>query len=127
MWCSNIFKIDTTKTTCNASNGIDKVIRVFCIDFYIKHIDVGKTFKQHGLALHDGFASQWASIAKTKHSRAIGDHGYQVTLTGVAIGIFRVIPDFQHRYSDSWSISQGKVFRCGSGLGNLNCQFPRSG
>ena len=60
-----IFKIYTAESGRNSLYNIDKLFRVFFIDFNIKAVESGKNLKQQGFTFHHGLTGFGTYITKT--------------------------------------------------------------
>ena len=78
----NVFKIDTTKSGFQAGNNIHQFIHIGLVYLNIKHINIGKLFKQYRLALHHRFRRQRAYITQPQNRSAIGYYRDKVTSGG---------------------------------------------
>ncbi len=93
-----------------------EAVDVQLVHLDVEHVDVGKALEQHALALHHGLAGEGADVAQAQHGGAIGDHGHQVALGGVLVGIFRILLDFQAGLRHARRVGIGQVPRGGTGL-----------
>ena len=88
---------------------VDDLIRILCVQADRPGIEAGKALHEKGLALHDGKSRRRADVAKAQHRSAVGDDGNGVALSGVAIGILRVLLDLQARLCNARRVGKGKV------------------
>ena len=72
--CFNIFQVDAAESGFQCFYDLHKFFRIFFIDLNIKHINVGKNFKQHALSFHHRFAGFGTNIAQAQYGRAIADN-----------------------------------------------------
>ena len=82
----DVLKIDAAKAWRQHRDGIDEFVGVMRVDLKINAVDIGKFLEQDGLALHHRLRGGGANVAKTKHRRAVRDHGDDVALCGIVVG-----------------------------------------
>ena len=71
-----------------------------------------------------GLPASGPIFPKPEHGRAVGHHGHQVALGGVAIGQVRLLLDFQTRNRDSRRIGKAEVALRVAGLGRRDGNLP---
>ncbi len=86
----NVFQIDAAEGRFQQLACLDNFIRVFRVEFYVKHVDVGKTFKKNPFPFHDRLTRQGSKIAETQYGGTVGYNRNQVALSGVFVGILRI-------------------------------------
>ena len=74
------------------------------VELDIENVDVGKALEQHRFAFHDRFAGHGSDVAEAEDSGAVGDHGHQIALAGVAVGGFYIFLDLETRNGDARSV-----------------------
>ena len=67
----DILKVDAPKSWSNRFYGVNEFIRICCIQFKIKHINIREDFKQYALSFHHWLRRLRAYISKTQHRRTV--------------------------------------------------------
>ena len=80
--CLDIFKVNTTKGGFQRGDNVYQLIDISLVHFNIKHINIGKLFKQDSLAFHYRFRGQWANIAQPQYRSTIGNDRNQIASRG---------------------------------------------
>jgi hypothetical protein len=83
----DVFEIDAAEGRGDAAHRLDELLRMLGMDLDVEHVDVGEVLEQDRLAFHHRLAGERADIAQPEHGAAVGDHGDQIALVGVAVGI----------------------------------------
>ena len=74
----DVLEVDAAKGRAEVAHRVDKGVGVLGVDLEIDGIDVGESFEQDRLALHDGLGGQRPQVAQAEDGRAIGDHRHHV-------------------------------------------------
>ena len=74
----DVLKVDAAQRWLERGNDLNQFVRVALGEFDIEYIDAREFLEQAALALHDGFAGQWADVAQAQHGRAVGHHAHQI-------------------------------------------------
>ena len=123
--CLDVLEIDTAKGRRDGLDGLDEPLGVFLVDLYIEGVHARVNLEQEALALHDGFAADSTDVAESEHRCAVGDDGYEVALIGIAIGILRILLDFETGLGHTRRIGQREVGLRAIGLGGHYFDFTR--
>ena len=91
----DVLEVDAAKGLRNGHHGVDEALRIRLVNLDVKHVNVGEGLQEQPLSFHDRFAGQGADVAETKHGCTVRDHGHQVALRRVAVGVLRPLCDFQ--------------------------------
>ena len=105
----DVFEIDAAKRRGDTGDRVDHGLDRVGIDLDIKDIDVGKLLEQYRLAFHHRLAGQRAGIAQPQHGGAVGDHGHEIALGGIAIGVFGIVPDRLDRFGYAGRVGQRQL------------------
>ena len=97
----DVLQVDAAEGRAEMPHAIDEFVDVFCAQFQIDGVHVGKTLEQHRLAFHYRLGSQPAQIAQAQHRRAVRYDGDHVAFGGVIIRSRRIVGDFQTRRGDA--------------------------
>ena len=123
----DVFQVDAAKSRLQRGNDLDQFVRVFFIDFDVKHIDAGELFEQNAFALHHRLAGQRANVAQAQHGRAVGHHADQITAAGVLESVGRVFDNFFAGRGHAGRISQRQVVLVDQLLGGRNGNLAGGG
>ena len=92
----------------------------------VEDVDVGELLEEDALALHHRLSGVRPDVAQAEHRRAVGDHGHQVSTSGVGVAQVRVLRDLEAGLGDAWAVGEPEVARGGAGLrrDDLNLPLP---
>ena len=102
----DVFEVDASEGWSNRLDGSDEFLGVFLIDFNVEGIDAGIYFKKKALSFHHGFTAHRTDVAESEDCRAVGNDCHKVTLVRVAVGIMRVLLNFETRLCHAGRIGE---------------------
>ena len=105
----------------------DDLVGIVRIEFNVEHIHVGESLEQHGLAFHDGLASQSADIAQAQDRGSVGHDGDQVAAPGVIESVMRILVDGETRLRHARRVGEAEVALGTAGLGGSDFDFSGLG
>ena len=103
------------------------VVGTFGANLEIEDIEIGELFEQVPLALHHWLSRQRPDVAESEYCRAVGDHGYEISLGGVSICVVRVLLYLQARLGHARRVGQRQVALVVEWFGGNHGDFPRAG
>jgi len=106
LWRLDVLEIDAAPALAEELHAIDKIVGVFGRDLEIDGVDVGKALEQHRLALHHRLGGERTAIAEPENGGAVGDHGDEIALSRVVVGLGLVFGDGQHWHRDARRIGK---------------------
>ena len=59
----DVFQVDTTKSGGDTLHSLTEFLRVFFVDFDIKHVNTTVNLEEQSLTFHHGFSAQGTDIA----------------------------------------------------------------
>ena len=102
----DIFQIDSSEGGRDGFHRLDKLLRIFFINFDVEHVDAGKNFKQQAFAFHDRLSGKRANVAEAQDCGAVGNYGHQIAFRRIFICIVRILFNLQAGFSHSGRVSQ---------------------
>ena len=84
---ADVFEVDAAHGGLEQLAEADQILGVLGTDFQVEHVDVGERLEQDPLSLHHRLAGERPDVAEAEHGRPVGDHGDQVALGGVGVGV----------------------------------------
>ena len=119
----DIFQIDRAKSGLQPANQIGQRHRVGLIHFDVKTIEASEFLEQDGLAFHHRFRGLRADVAQPQNRGAIGDHGHQIALGGVAARVERIVGNLDTGLGHARRVSTRQIAAGGHGFGGADFQL----
>ena len=113
----DVFQIDAAKGGRHRRDDADEFVRIFNVELHVEHVDVGKPFEQHTLALHDRLGSQRTPVAKAQDGGAVAYHGHQIPLGGVFVGQIGRFLNLEHGHGNPGRVRQAEIALGEQGFG----------
>ena len=85
----DVLQIDAAEGDADVLDHGDELVGVGGLDLDVDAVDVGEAFEQDGLALHHRLGRHVAEVAEAQDGRAVGDHGDQIALGRIVVGLVR--------------------------------------
>jgi len=123
---ADVFEVDPTYGRLEQSTESDHILRVFRAHLQIEHVDVRERLEEDPLAFHHRLACERSDIAQAEHRGAVGDHGHEVPLGRVGVGLLRPGGDLPARFGDPRRVGEGQVALVLEGLGGRHLDLPRA-
>jgi hypothetical protein len=102
------------------------VVGILAADLQVEAVEIGELLEQVRLALHHRLAGQRADVAEAEHGRAVRDHGDQVPLGRVPVGVLGPLADLQAGLGHPGRVGEGEVPLVGERLGRDDRDLPGS-
>ncbi len=122
----DVFEVDAAEARLQRGDDIHYFIDVFLIKLEVERVNARELFEQNGFAFHYRLRSQGADVAKTQHSRAVGDNSDKVAACGVKRCSFRVSRNFFARGRNAGRIGEREVALRAKRLGRRDGDFARA-
>jgi hypothetical protein len=87
---ADVLEIDSADGGLEELAEPDHIFRSFGADFEIEDIEVGELLEEVALSFHYRFAGERSDVSQPQHCGAIRNHGDQISLRRVLVGVFRV-------------------------------------
>ena len=105
----DVLQIDAAPGVADVLDHGDELVGVGRLDLDVEAVDVGEPLEQDRLALHHRLGRHVAQIAQAQDGGAVRDHGDQIALGGVIVGLVRILGDGQDRHGHARRIGQRQV------------------
>ena len=119
----DVLQIDAAPSVADILDDGDELVRVGGLHLDVEAVDVGEPFEQDRLALHHRLGGHVTQVAQAQDRGAVRNHGDQIALGGVVVGLVRIGGDGQDRHGHARRIGQRQValgrHRLGRRHGNL--------
>ena len=97
----DVLKVDTAECRGNFLNCLTEFLRVFLIDFDIKHVDTAVNLEQQSLTFHHRLTAHGADVAQSEHGCTIADHSHEIALIRVFVSVVGVLLYFKTGIGDA--------------------------
>jgi len=121
----HVFQVDSAECRLKQLAQLDDLFGIVAVHLDIKHVHVGKSLEEHGLALHDGLAGEGSDVAESEHRRSVAEHRHQVAAARVFKCVLRILLDLEAGLGYSRRIGQAEVAMGSTRFGR--CDFNLSG
>ena len=123
---TDVLEVYSAEGGGNRLDGLHKFVDVGFVDFDVERVDAGEYLEQQRLSLHYGFGGHGADVAEAEYGCAVADDGHEVSFVGIAVGILRVLLDFQAGPRHAGRIGQRQVALVGIRLGGHDLYLARA-
>ena len=116
----DVLQIDAAKGRRQGRYGIDKFVRIACIQFQIEDIDIRESLEQGRLAFHHGLGRMGSDVPQAEHRRTVGYHRHQIPARRVIPDGIDILDDRLADRRNPGGVSQRQIMLSQHALGRLD-------